>query len=252
MVTSLLALSQAAIAPPPTVGELFRTVPLARRSLGYYSSFLASGEFGRSCAGNSRAPWLENSRLLELSAGKEAAWSCAVSAAGRVDVVATDLEPPEAAGVTCLSADNTQLGSNVQLAAAAPFDLVFASHALCTCRWPLEPAAYLAAYLTAAPRGATARTCGGIALDSAGVDGFIAQLHPLLQEGTGVALFDQEGGWPWGLEQRLRASAAQRGLHLYVRRGPFLTNFGYLLSVAPLADDLSDDPLQRDARAVEL
>ena len=87
-----------------------------------------------------------------------------------------------------------------------------------------------------------ARTCGGVALDPAGVDGFVAELQPLLREGTGVALFDQEGGWPWGLEQRLRASAAQRGLHLYVRRGPFLTNFGYVLSAAPLADDLSGDP----------
>ena len=25
---------------------------------------------------------------------------------------------------------------------------------------------------------------------------------------------NQEGGWPWGLEERLRASAAQRGLRL--------------------------------------
>ena len=250
MAASLLTLSHTALTLPPTVGELFRTVPLARRSLGYYSSFPATGEFGR-CE-NSRA-WPENSRVLELSAGREAAWSCAVSATGRVGVVATDLEPPEppaAAGVTCMSADNTKLGSNAALAAAAPFDVVFASHALCTCQWPLNPAAYLAAYLTAAPDGA-ARTCGGVALDPAGVDGFVAELQPLLREGTGVALFDQEGGWPWGLEQRLRASAAQRGLHLYVRRGPFLTNFGYVLSTAPLVDDLSGDPLQRDARVVE-
>ena len=249
MVAAILALSHATLTPPPTVGELFRTVPLARRSLGYYSSFLASGEFGRS--ENSRA-WPENSRVLELSAGREAAWSCAVSAAGGVGVVATDLEPPEpaAAGVVCMSADNTKLGSNAALAAAAPFDVVFASHALCTCQWPLNPAAYLAAYLTAAP-GSAARTCGGVALDPAAVDGFVAELQPLLREGTGIALFDQEGGWPWGLEQRLRASAAQRGLHLFVRRGPFSTNFGYLLSAAPLADDLSGDPLQRDSRAVE-
>ena len=213
MVGTLLALSHAALTPPPTVGELFRTVPLARRSLGYYSSFLASGEFGRCRSSRS---WPCNSRVLELSAGKEAAWSCAVSAAGRAAVVATDLEPPEppaAANVVCMSADNTNLGSNAALAAAAPFDLVFGSHALCTCQWPLDPAAYLAAYLTAAPDCA-ARTCGGVPLDQAGVDGFIEELQPLLREGTGVAVFDQEGGWPWGLEERLRASAAQRGLHL--------------------------------------
>ena len=213
MVGTLLALSHAALTPPPTVGELFRTVPLARRSLGYYSSFLASGEFGRCRSSRS---WPCDSRVLELSAGKEAAWSCAVSAAGRAAVVATDLEPPEppaAANVVCISANNTDLGSNAALAAAAPFDLVFGSHALCTCQWPLDPAAYLAAYLTAAPDCA-ARTCGGVPLDRAGVDGFIEELQPLLREGTGVAVFDQEGGWPWGLEERLRASAAQRGLHL--------------------------------------
>ena len=213
MVGTLLALSHAALTPPPTVGELFRTVPLARRSLGYYSSFLASGEFGRCRCSRS---WPCDSRVLELSAGKEAAWSCAVSAAGRAAVVATDLEPPEppaAANVVCMSANNTDLGSNAALAAAAPFDLVFGSHALCTCQWPLDPAAYLAAYLTAAPVCA-ARTCGGVPLDRAGVDGFIEELQPLLREGTGVAVFDQEGGWPWGLEERLRASAAQRGLRL--------------------------------------
>ena len=139
-----------------------------------------------------------------------------MSAAGRAAVVATDLEPPEppaAANVVCMSANNTDLGSNAALAAAAPFDLVFGSHALCTCQWPLDPAAYLAAYLTAAPDCA-ARTCGGVPLDQAGVDGFVAELQPLLREGTGVAVFDQEGGWPWGLEERLRASAAQRGLRL--------------------------------------
>ena len=95
-----------------------------------------------------------------------------MSAAGRAAVVATDLEPPEppaAANVVCMSADNTNLGSNAALAAAAPFDLVFGSHALCTCQWPLNPAAYLAAYLTAAPDCA-ARTCGGVALDPAGVE----------------------------------------------------------------------------------
>ena len=213
MVGTLLALSHAALTPPPTVGELFRTVPLARRSLGYYSSFLASGEFGRCRCSRS---WPCDSRVLELSAGKEAAWSCAVSAAGRAAVVATDLEPPEppaAANVVCMSANNTDLGSNAALAAAAPFDLVFGSHALCTCQWPLDPAAYLAAYLTAPPDCA-ARTCGGGPLDQAGVDGFVEELQPLLREGTGVAVFDQEGGWPWGLEERLRASAAQRGLRL--------------------------------------
>ena len=169
MVGTMLALSHAALTPPPTVGELFRTVPLARRSLGYYSSFLASGEFGRCRSSRS---WPCDSRVLELSAGKEAAWSCAVSAAGRAAVVATDLEPPEppaAANVVCMSANNTDLGSNAALAAAAPFDLVFGSHALCTCQWPLDPAAYLAAYLTAAPDCA-ARTCGGVPLDPVGVE----------------------------------------------------------------------------------
>ncbi len=161
-------------------------------------------------------------------------------------VVAADLSPPAPAeaGVASVSADNTQLPRSDALAAAAPFDLVFASHALCTCQWPLDPTAFLAS--------AGARTCGGVGLDQAGVDAFVGGLAPLLRRPAGVALFDQEGGWPFGLERRLRAAATAHDLHLYVRRGPLLTNFGYVLSAAPLVDDVSADPFQRDARLVDV
>ena len=249
--------SVAAAAPPLTVGELFRTVPLARRSINYYSDFLTNGEFGRAPAAWPVGRTAFQS-VLELSAGRAAAWSCAVSAGtSGTTVVAADLSPPAPAeaGVASVSADNTQLPRSDALAAAAPFDLVFASHALCTCQWPLDPTAFLASAgpeqaLSASPPGA--RTCGGVGLDQAGVDAFVGGLAPLLRRPAGVALFDQEGGWPFGLERRLRAAATAHDLHLYVRRGPLLTNFGYVLSAAPLVDDVSADPLQRDARLVDV
>jgi hypothetical protein len=40
---------------------------------------------------------------------------------------------------------------------------------------------------------------------------------------------------------------------LEVRKGPFFTNFSYVLSAEDaLVDDLASDPWQRDARAVDL
>ena len=66
-----------------------------------------------------------------------------------------------------------------------------------------------------------------------------------------MPFLEQEGGWPWGLERRLRAAAARHNLTLSVRRGPLLTNFDYVLSAAPLVDDVSSDPWQRDARLVD-
>ena len=93
-------------------------------------------------------------------------------------------------------------------------------------------------------------TCGGLRLESQAVDEFVLAIATLLTP-RGVAVFDQEGGWPFGLEAMLRRSASRAGLHFYSRRGPMGTNFSYLLSSRPLADDVSDDPLQRDARAVD-
>lgn len=178
-------------------------------------------------------------------------------------------------GVTCLAADNARLADCARLQHLAPFDVVFGGHMLCTCRWPSRPFAFCraAAATTAAaassppplgeeatlqPAAATlqpaaaqraARTCGGIAIDAEEVDGFVDGLRPLLGR-RGVAVFDHEGGWPWGLEALLRRAARRRGLFFYVRRGPLFTNFDYVLSARPLFDDVSGDPLQRDARAV--
>ena len=57
----------------------------------------------------------------------------------------------------------------------------------------------------------------------------------------GIVVFDQEE-LEHGLERLLRDAAMAHGLHLYVRRGLLLTNFNYVLSLAPLEDDVSSDP----------
>ena len=88
-------------------------------------------------------------------------------------------------------------------------------------------------------------------MDRLGVDSFVAGLDALLTPARGVAILDMEGGWPFGLETYLRESAEARNLNFYVRRGPMLTNFGYVLSTRPLEDDVSSDPFQIDARFVD-
>lgn len=149
--------------------------------------------------------------------------------------------------------DNRDLS---QLERLGPFDVIFAGHALCTCRWPTDVPAFASAAMDARRDGCSAAdadapcTCGGIALSRDGVDSFTRGVAGLLAP-DGVALFDQEGGWPFGLETQLRSAAATHGLNLYVRRGPLWTNMNYVLSESPLVDDVSADPLQRAARALD-
>ena len=280
---SLLVSASLCSAAPPRVSSYLSSVPLARRDPRYYTSFFSSGEFGPTPPAKNLKWPRSVSNVLELSAGKNAAWSRAVVAAsppGMRSVCASDLQPPDAStGVSCIAVDNRHL----QLLAAnrgQSFDLIFASHALCTCRWPLSPLRYVqasraepadAAGAAAAANAAdaadddadcndgndgdndnaVATTCGGIAISDAGVDNFVAGLAALLRPGAGVAVFDQEGGWSFGLERRMRKAAEARGLHFYVRRGPLWTNFDYVLSATPLEDDISRDPLQLDARFVD-
>lgn len=169
---------------------------------------------------------------------------------GAASIVAADF--PDAPSqpilaVRAVVADNNQLGDLEE--AHEPFDLIFAGHALCTCEWPLRPLEHV----RAARGGCTEApcTCGGVPLTREGADGFVGGISSLLAR-PGVAIFDQEGGWPWGIETHLRAAAAARGLHFYVRRGPMFTNFDYVLSSTPLKDDVSNDLLQRTARLTDV
>ena len=69
--------------------------------------------------------------------------------------------------------------------------------------------------------------------------------------GRGVAVFDQEGGWPFGLETMMRDAVRRRDAHLLVRRGPIGTNVDYIISRQALTDDVSSDPLQRVSRVAD-
>ena len=85
----------------PTLGRWLRDVPLARKSPRYYASLFASGEFSSSAASKDWPCCCPVNRVLELSAGSEASWSCAVAQDADISgVVATDLTVPvvEAAG----------------------------------------------------------------------------------------------------------------------------------------------------------
>ena len=254
--TSLLPIAASPTTSTPSVGTLLRNVPLARRSVSYYTGFANGGSFGRGQV----CQWpIGVSRTLELSAGTDAAWSCAVAQSGLQleRIVAADLTPPTVTeqNVLCLAADNTALAGNMELCEAGPYDIIFAGHALCSCQWLLNPPAYARAAWPGGleSRAAEApRTCGGIPLDESSVDDFVGSIARLLTPASGVAVFDQEGGWPWGLEARLRAAAPRHGLHFYTRRGLAGTCFNYVLSASPLRDDdVTDDPLQRDARLVD-
>jgi len=214
-----------------------RAVPLARRTPAYYGAILAGD--AAPCAADENA-WnsLKISSVLELSAGQTARWTQSVAALGGARrLVAADLAPPACDCAKCVAADNRDLGALAS--AQAPFDLVYGAHVLCTCQAP----AFLAA---AAPRA----TCGGVPLDNPrAVYRFVGGLKTLLDPSRGVAVFDHEGGWPFGLETTLRRAARFHRLHFYVRRGPLWTNFDYVLSAAALEDDVSNDPLQASARA---
>ena len=122
---------------------------------------------------------------------------------------------------------------------------------LCTCEWPLRPLEYFQCVPCGGGRDAPC-TCGGVPLNREGVDAFVGGVSALLTKPRGVAVFDHEGGWPFGLESLLRQAAKSHGLHLYTRRGPLFTNFDYVLSAAPLRDDVSGDILQRTARLTDV
>ena len=215
--------------PSLTLSTWLRTVPLARQSPLYY--VLQEGEFRRSTPGSSWDVFPAGMRILELSAGRNARWSSSVVAA-RPDLLLTaaDLKAPRpVAGVECMPCDNRRLG---ELADQRPaqYDLLFASHAMCTCRCAGSPRAYLRARAdaVAAPsslRGdagdsaaAAALTCGGLPLERSHVSAFVGAVGTLLVPG-GLAVFDQEAGWSFGLETLLREAAYEHGLRLSVRRG---------------------------------
>ena len=235
--------------------RLLSSVPLARRRVGYARGFL-DGKF-EYAEPDARWDELEVESVLELGAGR-ALWAREVSeysaracSEGRrarpLRVVAADkTRPPAHEGVESVALDNTALGAFASEQPAA-FDLVFASHALCTCRWLLAPQAFARA---ADGGDGGARTCGGLALTPAAVDAFVAAVLALLRP-NGVAVFDQEGGWPFGLETMMRDAVRRRDAHLLVRRGPIGTNVDYVISRQALTDDVSSDPLQRVSRVAD-
>lgn len=242
------------VASPTPVSVWLKHVPGARLQPGYWTSFASSGEFAPSPSPLELWPIRRPTRraataprLLELSAGNGALWSAAVlrGSAARLapEIVAGDLAPPRAKprGVRTCAIDNTALLPYARRARRRwrdrrGFDVIYGSHLLCTCRWVLDPLAY-------ASRDGDGTTCGGLRIERASVAAFVNGLSALLTP-TGVAIFDQEGGWPFGLEALLHEAATARGLHLHVARGPLLTNFSYVLSKAPLHDDVARDPLQ--------
>ena len=54
-------------------------------------------------------------------------------------------------------------------------------------------------------------TCGGIPISHDGVGSFVGSIASVLSS-DGIAVFDQEGGWPFGLERLLREACAGHGL----------------------------------------
>merc|ERR1740122_106124 len=123
------------------------------------------------------------------------------------------------------------------------FDVIYGSHALCTCKWVANPLGF--------SRRGGGVTCGGLRIEPEAVRQFVQGVARLLTPDAGVAIFDQEGGWPFGLEELLREEAKAANLFFYVRRGPLFTNFDYILSNVPLDDDVKSDPLQVTARATD-
>lgn len=218
---------------------------------------MSSKQFGPNPSSPSQWPISRSGapRLLELSAGRSALWSAAVRRKARPPLprlVSADLSPPLAPGtdVQCIALDNARLLEFAEQNAQRQgddgrFDVIYGSHMLCTCRWVSDPAAYLG------QRG-RAVTCGGLRVEPSSVRHFARGISALLTPSSGIAVFDQEGGWPFGLERMLRSEASAAGLYLYTRRGPLWTNFNYVLSAAPLSDDVSPDPLQQTARAADV
>ncbi|KAL3909724.1 MAG: hypothetical protein SGPRY_009324 [Prymnesium sp.] len=231
---------------PLSLSALLRAVPLARGRVEYYGSMLLDGQATFSPPQPSLWTPLRLGSLLELGAGTHARWSEQIGAGGvATSVVASDLKPPACTCADCIAADITQL-DQLSPTYGASFDLIFGAHVMCTCRWPASPLRYL----RGARGGEAAVTCGGLSIEPCSVDKFVGSLRMLLSE-EGVAIFDQEGGWPFGLEAELRRAAASEGMHFYTRKGPLLTNFDYVFSMKPLDDDLSSDAWQVDSRYVD-
>eukprot|EP00310_Coccolithus_braarudii_P020039 CAMPEP_0183341072 /NCGR_PEP_ID=MMETSP0164_2-20130417/7404_1 /TAXON_ID=221442 /ORGANISM="Coccolithus pelagicus ssp braarudi, Strain PLY182g" /LENGTH=364 /DNA_ID=CAMNT_0025511303 /DNA_START=289 /DNA_END=1383 /DNA_ORIENTATION=+ len=282
MATSAPEVGVGSVVHHPRLSSYLRSVPLARRTARYFISPFDVGAFEPASADVAAWRALAVDDLLELSAGQAALWASAVAASGAVKRVhAADLQPPSPScdSVWCIALNNSRLKhdllasrlrrSHTMLSSGADdsrssdddgerevcegvYDLVFGAHTLCTCTWVCAPHRFAAVGLdTQCNQAGAPATCGGVRLDTASVDAFVGALKQLLRPGSGVALFDQEGGWPWGLERRLRAAATRHGLHFYVRRGPGGTNWDYIFSERELDDDVSIDPLQRDARALD-
>ena len=131
----------------------------------------------------------------ELSAGRRALWShAAASARPSVEFIATALRyaNEECASdlVEVAPADNARLIEFAEERAGA-FDLIFASHTMCTCRCAASPGAYARALqgtepatLDAAGRP-VARTCGGVPLTHESVDSFVRAIA--VDEATAIA-----------------------------------------------------------------
>ena len=175
-----------------------RAVPLAARA-----RLLRSSCGDAPCAADENAWNSPRFRAAEAWRRQTARWTQSVAALGGARrLVAAVLAPPACDCAKCVAADNRDLGALAS--AQAPFDLVYGAHVLCTCQAP----AFLAA---AAPRA----TCGGVPLDNPrAVFRFVGGLKTLLDPSRGVAVFDHEGGWPFGLET---TPAARRFHRLHLR-----------------------------------
>eukprot|EP00629_Pelagomonadales_sp_RCC1024_P003969 CAMPEP_0119282286 /NCGR_PEP_ID=MMETSP1329-20130426/26403_1 /TAXON_ID=114041 /ORGANISM="Genus nov. species nov., Strain RCC1024" /LENGTH=273 /DNA_ID=CAMNT_0007282935 /DNA_START=235 /DNA_END=1052 /DNA_ORIENTATION=+ len=233
-----LLLAQTAAAstsrPRPALSTWLRTVPLARYGPAYY---LTRGEFRRCSAEGEDWEKLPIVDVLELAAGRDSYWSQEVARARPdVQVTAADKLPPLACGLC--NVENVA-ANNADLAAFAngrrKYDLVFGSHMLCTCRRVV---------------GGN-RTCGGLPFERESVAAFVDALATLLRPGKGIAIFDHEGGWPFGLEKMFRQEARARGLGFAVRRGPGFTNVDYVFYSGELEDDVSPDLVQRSSRLID-
>ncbi|KAL1521706.1 hypothetical protein AB1Y20_021361 [Prymnesium parvum] len=234
---------------PLSLASLLRAVPLARRSPSYYVTIFVDGESTFSSPEEDQWAAVPRGKVLELSAGRFARWSQRVSKEfEHTRAVAADLVPPSCSCAECIAVDNARLDQLAASEHARSFDLIFGSHMMCTCQWVLSPGRYL----SGANEGQTAVTCGGVPIEPAGVDLFVQSVGQLLHPKCGIAIFDQEGGWPFGLESELRRAAKTQGLHFYTRKGPLWTNFDYVLSTVPLLDDVSPDAWQRDVRLVDI
>ena len=239
LVHLLLSVAVPAAATRPALSTWLRAVPLARYSPWYY---LTAGQFRRCPAGDAWAS-LPIESVLELAAGCDSYWSQEVAKA-RPDVIVTaaDRRPPLACGlcnVKQVAANNADLAAFARgRDASGPYDLIFGSHMLCTCKRVVL--------------GTGAPTCGGLPIERESASAFVAALSALLRPGRGIAVFDHEGGFPFGLEAMLENAACTNGLGFAVRHGPGFTNVNYVFWSGDLVDDVSCGVFQRASRAIDV